>query len=30
MSIPLLRIDPIWDPLRGHPGFEALLEKYEN
>jgi serine/threonine-protein kinase len=22
----LLRIDPQWDPLRGHPGFQALLQ----
>jgi tetratricopeptide (TPR) repeat protein len=23
-----LRLDPRWDPLRGHPRFQALLEKY--
>ena len=28
-SVPLLRIDPRWDSLRDHPGFEALLRKYE-
>jgi tetratricopeptide (TPR) repeat protein len=22
----LLRLDPTWDPLRNHPGFERLLE----
>jgi serine/threonine-protein kinase len=29
ISVPLLRIDPAWDPLRDHPRFQALLEKYE-
>ncbi len=28
MSVPLLRLDPIWDPLRDHPRFQDLLEKY--
>ncbi len=28
MSVPWLRLDPSWDPLRDHPRFEALLEKY--
>jgi tetratricopeptide (TPR) repeat protein/predicted Ser/Thr protein kinase len=27
-SVPLLEIDPMWDPLRDHPRFQALLEKY--
>jgi tetratricopeptide (TPR) repeat protein len=27
ISVPLLRIDPRWDPLRDHPGFQRLLEK---
>ena len=28
-SVQLLRIDQIWDPLRDHPRFQALLERYE-
>jgi tetratricopeptide (TPR) repeat protein len=27
-SVQDLRLDPIWDPLREHPRFQALLEKY--
>ena len=27
--VPLMRIDPIWDPIRDHPAFQALLEKYD-
>lgn len=27
-SAPLLGIDPAWDPLRDHPGFQALMEEY--
>jgi serine/threonine-protein kinase len=29
ISVPLLRIDPTWDPLRDHPRFRALLAKYD-
>jgi len=27
-SVGLLRLDPVWDPLRDHPRFQALLEEY--
>jgi len=27
-SVPMLRIDPTWDPLRSHPRFQKILEKY--
>ncbi|MCI0614235.1 hypothetical protein L0244_14710 [bacterium] len=29
-SVPMLRIDPTWDPLRSHPRFRKILEKYGN
>jgi len=29
VSAPLLRVDPLWDPLRNHTRFQALLAKYE-
>ncbi len=29
LSVGLLHLDPVWDPLRDHPRFQALLEKYD-
>ncbi len=27
LSVPMLRVDPTWDPLRDHPRFQKLLER---
>ena len=27
LTIPLLRIDPKWDPLRDHPRFQKLVKR---
>ncbi len=28
ISVPLLRFDPTWNPIRHNPGFQALLKQY--
>jgi serine/threonine-protein kinase len=28
VSVPLLKLDPTWDPIRNDPRFQALLKKY--
>jgi tetratricopeptide (TPR) repeat protein len=30
ISVPLLKLDPTWDPIRHDPRFQALLKKYGN
>ncbi len=30
LSVHTLRLDPLWDPVRTHPRFAALLAEYEN
>jgi serine/threonine-protein kinase len=27
-SVPVIQIDPIWDPLRDHPGFQSVLIRH--
>ncbi len=29
ITVPILRLDPMYDPLRAEPGFQALLKKYQ-
>ena len=29
ISVAMLELDPRWEPLREHPGYRELIEKYE-
>ena len=30
LSVPSLKMDPVWNPLRNHPRFQALVDQPES